>query len=91
MEWRRSGEAAPVKAKTRLSPGKIFATVLWDFRGVLLINFLHESRTINAAYYCQLLAEPKLASRRKRRDMPIREVLLPYNNQWFAEGASIEF
>lgn len=80
MEWRRKGEGAPVKAKTRLSAGKVLSTVFFDRRGILLIDFLHERRTINAAYYCELLNEVRAAYRRKRRDQPIREVILLHDN-----------
>lgn len=62
-----SGEGAPVKAKTRLSAGKVLATVFWDSRGVLLIDFLHVRKTVNAAYYCQLLGDVRAAYRNKRR------------------------
>jgi len=47
---------------------------------VLLVDFLHERRTVNAAYYCKLLQETKLAYRRKRRQFPIREVILLHDN-----------
>lgn len=79
-EWRRKDEACPVKAKTRLSAGKVLATVFWDYRGVLLIDFLHERRTVNAAYYCQLLESSKAAYRNRRRGMPIRNVILLHDN-----------
>ncbi|KAF6198043.1 hypothetical protein GE061_007789 [Apolygus lucorum] len=79
-EWRKKGEMAPVKAKARLSAGKVLATVFWDCRGVLLIDFLHERRTINAEYYCGLLHQVRQAYRTKRRDCPIREVLLLHDN-----------
>jgi len=55
MEWRKKGEAPPVKAKTKLSAGKVMISVFGDSQGVLFVDFLHERRTINAAYYCQLL------------------------------------
>ena len=75
-EWRRKGEECPVKAKTRLSAGKVMAMVFWDFKGVLLVDFLHACRTINAAYYCDLLEKVRAAYRSKRRGFPIRDVLL---------------
>lgn len=79
-EWRRKGEGAPIKAKTRLSAGKVLATVFWDFKGVLLVDFLHERRTVNSEYYCQLLNQAKLAYRQKRRRFPIRDVILLHDN-----------
>lgn len=80
MEWRRKDETRPVKAKTRLSAGKVLATIFFDCKGVLLIDFLHERRTVNAAYYCQLLEQAKAAFRNKRRKQPIRDVILLHDN-----------
>lgn len=80
MEWRRKDEGNPVKAKTHMSAGKVMATDFWDWRGILLVDFLHECRTINAAYYCKLLGEVKLAYQCKRRNCPIRDVLLLHDN-----------
>jgi hypothetical protein len=79
-EWRRKEESCPVKAKTRLSAGKVLATVFLDYRGVLEINFLHDQRSVNAAYYCQLLESTKAMYRTKRRDMAIRDVILLHDN-----------
>jgi len=60
------GEECPVKAKTRLSAGKVMAAVFWDFKGVLLVDFLHTRRTVNAAYYCNLLEKVRAAYQSKR-------------------------
>jgi len=79
-EWRKKKEAPPVKARTRLSAGKVMMTIFWDMQGVLLIDFLHGQRTINAAYYCQLLDEVKKAYRSKRRQKSVRRVVLLHDN-----------
>jgi hypothetical protein len=76
MEWRKKEEPGPVKAKSRLSAGKVMTTVFFDRRGLLHIDFLHERQTINAAYYCEVLSEVRQAYRRKRRDLSTREVVL---------------
>ena len=78
-EWRGMGEECPVKAKMR-SAGKVMATVFWDFKGVLLVDFIHARRTINVAYYCNLLEKVRAAYRSKRRGFPIRDMLLLHNN-----------
>ena len=65
-EWRGKGEECPVKAKMRLSAGKMMATVFWDLKGVLLVDFLHTRRTVNAAYYWNLLEQVRAAYRSKR-------------------------
>jgi histone-lysine N-methyltransferase SETMAR len=65
-EWRGKGDECPVKAKTRFSAGKVMATVFWDFKGVFFVDFLHARRTVNAAYYCDLLEKARAAYRSKR-------------------------
>lgn len=50
--------------------------ILFDQQGILLINFKHERRTINAAYYYELLTKVRNAYRGKRRKQRIREVIL---------------
>jgi len=79
-EWRGKDEECPVKAKTQPSAGKVMATVFWDYKGVLHIDFLHDRKTINAAYYCDLLEKVRAAYRSKRRSFPIRDVLLLHDN-----------
>jgi histone-lysine N-methyltransferase SETMAR len=80
MEWRRKGENCPVKAKMRLSAGRVLTTIFGDWKGVLLVYFLHEHCTVNAAYYCQLLDNVKAAYKTKRRGQPIRNVILLHDN-----------
>jgi histone-lysine N-methyltransferase SETMAR len=46
----------------------------------LHIDFLHDQKTVNAAYYCDLLEKVRAAYRPKRRSFPIRDVLLLHNN-----------
>jgi len=52
---------------SRQSDGNVF----WDFKGVLLVDFLHAHRTVNAAYYCNLLEKVRAAYQSKRRGFPI--------------------
>ena len=49
------GESAPKKAKVGLSANKVMATVFWDARGVIHIDYLQKGRTINGEYYTKLL------------------------------------
>jgi len=46
----------------------------------LLVDFLHARRTVNVAYYCNLLEKVWAAYRSKRRGFPIRDVLLLHDN-----------
>ena len=66
FRWRKR-----CRAKTRLSAGKVTVTVFWDFKGVLLVDFLHTRRTVNAAYYCDLLEQVRAAYQSKKNDVPL--------------------
>jgi histone-lysine N-methyltransferase SETMAR len=58
----------PKKAKTIFSAGKIIATVFWDSKGIIHLDFLTGQKTINVQCYSTLLNEKvKLAIRSKRR------------------------
>ena len=56
------------------------STVFSDSRGVLLLDFLPDRRTINAAYFCGLLDQVRAVYRSKRHRQPIRDVLLLHDN-----------
>ena len=49
----------------------------WDYRGILVVDFLYRWRLVNAVYYCQLLDEVELGSRGKG---PIRSAILLCGN-----------
>jgi hypothetical protein len=70
VEWRKSGEAPPRKAKVTQST-KIMATIFWDCRGILLIDFKIRNTTVrvDAAFYASLLLKLRDASKEKRRGM----------------------
>lgn len=54
--------------------------MFFDQQDILLIDFLHEQRTINATYYCELLTKVRDAYRNKRRKQQIREVIQLHDN-----------
>jgi histone-lysine N-methyltransferase SETMAR len=54
-QWCRHNEGPPLKAMRSPSAGKVMATVFFDEKGVILIDYLAEGATINSAYYADLL------------------------------------
>ena len=54
-QWTAPGEPAPKKAKTVPSAGKVMATVFWDSKGVIYINYLEKGKTITGLYYGEVL------------------------------------
>jgi len=55
VQWRHPGSLKPKKGKTKFSAGKVMATIFWDSKGVLYVDFLTERHKINNEYYLALL------------------------------------
>ncbi|GBL91467.1 Histone-lysine N-methyltransferase SETMAR [Araneus ventricosus] len=53
-QWVFKGDAAPKKAKTVKSAGKVMATGFWDARGIIYLDYLVKEQTINGEYYASL-------------------------------------
>ncbi|CAG9782497.1 unnamed protein product [Diatraea saccharalis] len=49
------GSPAPKKAKAVKSAGKVMASVSWDSKGILMIDYLPKGQNINGEYYADLL------------------------------------
>jgi len=59
MEWWYSGSPRPKKFRVQKSAGKVLASIFWNQDGILLIDFLPNSHTINVEYYSSLLVQLK--------------------------------
>ena len=67
-EWRHTSSPKPKRARRSRSAGKVMTTFFWDWQGVINVDFLTDARTVNAAYYSDLLAtdvKEKIRSKRK--------------------------
>lgn len=80
MEWVEKGGRPPKKCKTVFSACKVLATVFWDHKGILLIDYLEKGKTINAAYYCDVLDQLKTAIKNKRPGLLTKGVFLIHDN-----------
>ncbi|GFV18768.1 histone-lysine N-methyltransferase SETMAR [Trichonephila clavipes] len=76
MEWRHTNSPVRVKAKRTISTRKVMATVFCDRHGVLLVEFMQQGTTINAAAYCATLTKLRRAIQNKRRGLLMSGVLL---------------
>ena len=54
-QWVGSGSLRPKKFNTQPSAGKVMATVFWDAKGVIMLDFLPKRSTITGGYYANLL------------------------------------
>ena len=59
---------------------KTMASVFWDRKGILLIDFMPPGSTINAAAYCATTTRLRRVIQNKRRGMLSRGVCLPHDN-----------
>ncbi|PNF39838.1 hypothetical protein B7P43_G02822 [Cryptotermes secundus] len=67
-KWRHTSSPKPKRARRSCSEGKVMATFLWNWQGVIHVDFLTDARTVNAGYYSDLLAtdmKEKVRSKQK--------------------------
>ena len=57
MQWKHSNSPAPKKAKVVSSAGKVMASVFWDTKGIVFINYLQKGKTINGVDYEEKLRD----------------------------------
>ena len=79
-QWVGPGSPRPKKFKRQLSAGKVMATVFWDAKGVIMLDFLPKRSTITGVYYANLLDQLRTAIREKRRGKLSKGVLLQQGN-----------
>ena len=59
MEWRHNSSPHPKKFCVQKSAGIVLASIFCDQDGILLIDYLPKSQTINMKYYSSLLVQLK--------------------------------
>ena len=79
-QWVEPGSSAPKKAKVVPSAGKVLATVFWDARGIILIDYLEKGKTITGPYYAELLDRLDAAVKRNRPGLARKKVLFHQDN-----------
>ena len=68
------------KFKTQPSAGKVMATVFWDAKGVIMLDFLPKTSTITGMYYANLLDQLRTAICEEHRGKLSKDVLLQQVN-----------
>lgn len=79
-QWIARGEPALKKAKAVLSANKVMATVFWDARGVIHIDYLEKGKTINGEYYANLLDQFNQILLEKRPHLAKKKILFHQDN-----------
>ena len=79
-QWISKGERAPKKAKTVCSVDKVMATVFWDSKGIIFIDYLEKGKTITGEYYASLLDRLREEINKKRPALRKKKVLFHQDN-----------
>ena len=67
-------------AKLIASAGKVMASVLWDSKGILLIDYLEKGRTITGEYYFDLLDQLDVKICEKRPGLKKNKIIFHQDN-----------
>ena len=62
-QWVGPGSPRPKKFRTKPSANKVMATVFWDAKGVIMLDFLPKRSTITGVYYANLLDQLRTENR----------------------------
>ena len=79
-QWLGPGSPRPKKFKTQPSAGKMMATVFWDAKGVIMLDFLPKRSTTTGVYYANLLDQLRTAICEKRQGKLSKGVFLQQDN-----------
>ena len=66
-QWKHQGSPPPKKFRHSTSVGKVMASVFWDCKGVIMVNYLQRGHTITGEYYSNELRQLKDAIKKKHR------------------------
>lgn len=80
MQWLPVGSAPPKKFRTQPSSGKVMATVFWDAKGILLIDYMPPKVTITGEYFANIVQRLRAEIKEKRRGLLRKGVLLLIDN-----------
>ena len=68
QEWHPKEAPGPVQFKAEKSVKMVMATIFWDFKGVILINFLEGRKTVISNYYEDILKKLKTSLAKKHHE-----------------------
>uniref|UniRef100_A0A1B6CWX6 Mariner Mos1 transposase n=1 Tax=Clastoptera arizonana TaxID=38151 RepID=A0A1B6CWX6_9HEMI len=75
-----SSPRKPVKCRQTFLTRKLMATVFWDKKGIILVEFMERGTTINAAVYSDTLKKLRSAIQNRRRGMFTLGIVLLHDN-----------
>ena len=57
MQWKCPGSPPPKKFRTQPSASKVMATVFWDSKGIILIDYKPAGTSITGEYYANVIKQ----------------------------------
>ena len=79
MQWKHPGSPPPKKFRTQPSASKVMATVFWDSKGIILIDYKPAGTSNTGEYYANVIKQFRVAIKEKRRGKLAAGVLLRNN------------
>lgn len=76
--WLETGESRNKREKTQTSAGKVMASISWDAKGIIFIDYLEKGKTITGKYYASLLDRLNDEIKKKRPHLPKEKI--PYHH-----------
>ena len=70
----------PKKFRTQPSASKVMATVFWDSKGIILIDYKPAGTSITGEYYANVIKQLRVAIKEKWREKLAASVLLLHDN-----------
>ncbi len=79
-EWRAPGVDPPLVPKIKKNRRKIMGVFFWDAEGIIMVDFVHASKSVTGKYYAELIHKLAAEVNHKRPSMRRRGVILLYDN-----------
>ena len=80
MQWKHKTSRTPKKFRVEKSAAKVMATVFWDGKGLLLLEFTPQKTTITGQTYANTITALRGTIKEKRRGKLSADVLLLHDN-----------
>ena len=65
MQWKHPGSPPPKIFRTQPSASKVMATVFWDSKGIILIDYKPAGTSITGEYYSNVIKQLRVAIKEK--------------------------
>ena len=67
IQWKRPGSSPPKKFRTQPSASMVMATVFWDSKGIILIDYKPAGTSITREYYANVIKQLRVAIKEKTK------------------------